>query len=175
MHFFQRLMCVYSILHLYCTHYILWTPTFRCDNGMSPLAWFPLPASTPLPHSCASPRCAFWLRHSAKQSHPQKALVHGPQFSPQRVDPAPISTFQLDRTEGEAGCDANDLCVKPLLSLSDCVHAGDFTQLHISFLLIYLYSFLSFYFSFFEWEIISDDSLSFHPQRQSRDGRKAGE
>ena len=87
-------------------------------------------------HSCASPGWAFLVRHLANKSHPQKASVCGPQFSPQRVDPAPSGTFQLNRTEGEAGCDANDLCVKPRLSLTHCVHAGDFT--HSSFYLPHL-------------------------------------
>lgn len=127
-----------------------------CEHLLSCVTtvWVRLPGShlqplLPLPHSCASPRCAFWLRHPAKQSHPQKELVHGPQFSPQRVDPAPSSTFQLDRMEGEAGCDANDLCVKPRLSLSHCAHAGDFTQFHISFPLLPL--FFSFIIIFLLW------------------------
>lgn len=58
-HFFQWLIldcaqCVYSILHrhLHCTHYILWTPTFLCDNSESLLSWFPPPAQ---PHPSVAP------------------------------------------------------------------------------------------------------------------------
>lgn len=45
---------LYSILHchLHCTHYILWTPTFLCDNSESPLSWFPPPAQ---PHPSVAP------------------------------------------------------------------------------------------------------------------------
>lgn len=49
------------------------------------------------------------LLDPAKHLRPQQALLDRPQFSPQRVDPAPSSTFQLERPEGEAGCDPNDL------------------------------------------------------------------
>lgn len=121
----------------------------------------PLP---PLLHSSTLPRCTLWLRHSSKQPHSQTVSVHGPQFSPQRVDPTPSSTFQLDRTEGEAECDANNLCIKPRLSLSQCAHAGYFTQFHISFPLIHLFFFPS-AFSFFEWESISADFSILSPPR----------
>lgn len=139
-------------------------------------AWVRLPGShlsppTHTPHSllCQSYVCILT---------PQKASVCGPQFSPQRVDPAPSGTFQLDRPEGEAGCDPNDLCVKPRLSLSHCAHVWDFTRFHISFSLFHLFFFCVFlFFPPLGWEITAADSRSFQPHRQKEGGdrRNAGE
>lgn len=85
---------------------------------------------------------------------------------------APSGTFQLDRPEGIAGRDPDDLCVKPWLSLSHCEHVGDFTLFHIFFYLIHLCIFCSFLF-FQRWEFISANSWSFLPRRtKARWGRE---
>ncbi|TNN75159.1 hypothetical protein EYF80_014569 [Liparis tanakae] len=68
---------------------------------------------------------------SGSRGHLATSVLTDRSFTPLCLCPltkrCPLKHWAV-RTEGEAGCDANDRRVKPQLSLSHCAHAGGFSQ-----------------------------------------------
>lgn len=108
-------------LHPANTYFPVWQQhDFACLVPTSKSALLPVPR-------CYS-RCALSFGQTATcmESTGARALIFTPAWGPHTQ-----RHFSIRQNgKAKAGCDANDLYGKPWLS--QCAHAGDFTQLHIS-------------------------------------------
>lgn len=113
-------MCVCSILHhhLQCTHYILWTPTFLCDNSMSPLAWC-LPQSPSL-ILWQSYMCLLAQAHCQTATSADSVSLRALIFTP-ACGPCTQQHFSIRKT-GKVKLGVNVMTFVSNLSLSHCAH-----------------------------------------------------